>query len=1050
MFFILKGAYPTPATCDYHITGRIGTSVNITFLNLDLPRASNCSDVDHIVIYSIIRGNGGNVTYSEVTKVCGDTIPDSILTYSSNALVKFITKSSNSLYSGFRFKFQSSIDICGGTILASTGILQSPGYPASQDATRLCEWTITVPKGRRVKVEILDFDVKPSPAYHINAGNSVMYLSSDQTRVTFYNDFYMSSQISSLPSALMDQSKPIYSSDNTMRISAWIRRSNVGYRGFKLRFSSNEPTICIGDLNELSGIINSPENVTRFYCEYIRSSHEQFIANQSNVGTIGIKVIEQSIFSGSTQCRSSLPTGITIAFNNDRRTLYTKCTAKYENIASPFSNTKIILKNMPTKKYQFQYKVHNCGGILTDTMTRITIPIQSNNYGELDCGWQYTTQTDRIIQMVINAPAMNCDTEYVNLYRGRTSSRPRIARICGDSPIVNQTMIVSAQSTYIEYHNDNYDTIKSSFQIDIITSDGICGGNLEAPNYIFSSPKNGTKYPANTECEWNIRAQNGYHIGLTFINRFLIETSPSCQKDYIQVFDKINGEYIARAKICGRNFPKYLNSTGQEMKVVFHSDGNGDGDGFTAQWTENCGGIFRATSQPQYITSPRFPDSYPKNAYCNYSIVGMDGESISVKFLKFDLEATNSLCNFDNVTIYKYPMFNWVIPMEEVGTYCMNGSVSTFRYTHRIDVVFRTDSFIERSGFKFVYNTDQCGGNVTESTMIGSLHDNETDNDVYLPLTTCVWFITAPSDKKILIRFEQFDIEYMLGCHVDYVDVFSGHQTNDKQRKARLCGNITEHTPAITIDSNTATVKFVTDATVQEKGFTALILFTKNCNKFINLTSNNPQYLLNEISEQYEPLLNCEYFVNAPKGYVIQVKFQQMDIHPCTMVNSTCTCDYLIIRDGFGPFAESFGRFCGKSHPPDIQTTTSDLYMQFVTDNISFGTGFSVLFEMIESPCGQSNYHLNGTLSSVTVHVPVNGQMYKPNMNCLWSFTTDDGKLIDIKFEQFDLEEDSTNKCTADYLEISDEEVNNYIFCSFSVHLEQLNSVFFFQTKPYI
>lgn len=1022
IYFI--GAYPTSAKCDYHITGRIGTSINITFLNLDLPEAANCSGVDHVIIYSIIR-SGSNVSYSEVSKVCGDTIPDSILTYSSNALVQFVTQSSNSLHSGFRFKFQSSIDVCGAQIVASTGIIQSPGYPVSQDATRLCEWMITVPKGRRVKVEILDFDVKPSQTTNINTANSFIYLNSDQTRVTFYNDFYMSSQIYLLSTGTLDHS-PILSSDNTMRVSAWIRRSNFGYRGFKLRFSSDEPTICNGNLNGREGVITSPENVTKFYCEFSRDSHSPLVESQSNIGTIALKVIEETVFVNGSMCRANLPTGITIVFINDRRTLYTKCPPRYENIASPFSNTKLILKSMPFKKYRFQYKVHNCGGVLTEGMTRIIIPSMPANYGEIDCAWQYTSQSDRNIQMILNAPSMNCDTDYLNFYRGRTSNRPRTARICSDSQITNHSVVINGQSAFIEYHSDNYSPTGTPFQIDIITTDGICGGKLEAPNYLFSSPKNGTKYPANTECEWNIRSQNGYHIGLTFLNRFMIETSSTCNKDYIKIFDKVSGSYREIAKICGRDFPKYLNSTGQEMKVIFHTDGDGDGDGFTGQWTENCGGIFRATSQPQYITSPRFPDPYPKNTYCNYSIVGNEGESVSVKFLKFDLEATNSLCNFDNLTIYKYAMYGWNGPVEEVGTYCVNGSVSTFRYTHRIDVVFRTDSFIERSGFKFQYSTDQCGGNVTEPMQIGSLRDDDNEKEAYLPLTTCVWFITAPRDKKILVRFEQFDLEHMIGCHVDYVEVFEGHRPSDKQRRARLCGNLTEHAPSISIDSDTATIKFASDATVQEKGFTALILFTKNCNEYINLTSNEPRYFLNKLSDQYESLLNCEYFINAPKGYVIQVKFQQMHIHPCTTtsLNNSCTCDYLIIRDGPGPFAEPFGSFCGNSNPPDMQTTTGDLYMQFVTDNISFGTGFSVVLEMIQSPCGQNNYHLNSTSQSITVQIPTDGHLYKPNTNCLWTFSTEQGKLIDIKFEKFDLEEDPKNKCTADFLEIADEEVN--------------------------
>lgn len=971
----------------------------------------------------MIRNPGGNNTISEVRTVCGTSAPDSIMTYSSNALLRFVTKSSNSLYSGFRLKFQSTIDICGARIEASTGIIQSPGYPVSQDASRYCEWLITVPKGRRVKVEILDFDVKPTTAV---LANSILFVSNADQRISFYNDFIFSSHISTLIGN-NQTILPILSSDNTMAISALIRRTNVGRRGFKLRFTSDEPTLCEGNLNENEGTFQTPVNATRFYCEFIRSSHAPFFESAPNTGTLSIKIIEESLYSNRSICTPNLPTGISAVFitgmsagsNNEKRTLYTKCPPKYDNIASPYPSTKLSLRSTLFHKYRFPYKIHDCGGILKEAMTSISIPTLAQNYGELDCAWQYTSNSDRNIQMILNAPSMNCDTDYINIYAGRSPSRPRVQRICGDASN-NRSIVITGQRAFIEYHTDNYNP-SQSFVISIVTSDGICGGILDAPNYLFSSPKNGTKYPTNTECEWILRARNGYHIGLTFANRFMIETSSNCTKDYVKVFDKIDGKFQEIKRLCGRDAPLSVNTTGREMKVIFHTDDNGDGDGFTGMWSENCGGLFQATNKPQIITSPRFPELYPKNIYCNYSIKAKEGQSVSVKFLNFDLEATNSLCNFDNVTIYKQQpyMLNY---MEEVGTYCLNGSVTTFRYQNRIDVVFRTDSFIERSGFKFEYSTDQCGGNITTSTQIGSLQDE--NGDVYLPLSTCIWYITAPSDKKIMVRFEQFDLEHMTGCYLDYVEVFEGHRAVQNMRRGRLCGNLTEHAPAISIDSNKATVKFATDGSVNEKGFSALILFTKNCNDHINLTSDRSKYTLNQLYASYENQLNCEYFINAPKGYVIQAKFTQMHLAPCEAVpnNKSCTCDYLNLRDGAGPFAESFGTFCGHTNPPDILTSTGSLYMRFVTDSVVVSTGFSVDLEMIRSPCGQINYYLNDTTSMITIEPPMFGQYYKSNMRCIWQIECEPDKLIDIKFDKFDLEDDQ-NKCANDYLEISDDGV---------------------------
>lgn len=42
-------------------------------------------------------------------------------------------------------------------------------------------------------------------------------------------------------------------------------------------------------------------------------------------------------------------------------------------------------------------------------------------------------------------------------------------------------------------------------------------------------------YPNNAECTWEITADNGYSIGLVFVDRFHLESSPNCEKDYVQV-----------------------------------------------------------------------------------------------------------------------------------------------------------------------------------------------------------------------------------------------------------------------------------------------------------------------------------------------------------------------------------------------------------------------------------------------------------------------------------------------------------------------------------
>lgn len=864
---------------------------------MDLPSARNCSTVDHIEIISAMR----NTPEIVIATVCGSTIPDPIWTYTSKFLVRFVTKSENGLYRGYRIGYQITNDVCGGSIEASTGIIQSPGYPTARDSMRACEWTVTVPKGRRVKVDIIDFDASTAiTQIPLISGNA-------NQKLIFYND-YFETRITSVTSA-NETNTPIYSTDNKMTIQSLIR-SNIGHRGFKLRFTSDEPTICEGNMDESYGIIQSPENVTGFYCEFERNSHQPLIPSQPDRGTLSIKFAQQRVITNRTSCPNEVYTGVSIIYTGrERRPIQSKCPPKYENIASPFPSTKIIIKYSTLFKHVFDYKIHECGGIfLLNATTRLTLPNFDSAYGELDCAWQLTTNSDQALRVMVTSSALNCETDYINIYNGRSPIHPRVNRICGDS-VNNQTMEIRSKNAFIEYHTDQYQRI-NNFNIEITTMDGVCGGMLNAPNFAFSSPKNGTKYPFNAHCEWILRAQNGFHVGLYFPQRFMLEASDSCQKDYVQVFDKVDDKWVSLARLCGRDLPHYVNSTGRYMKVVFHSDDTIDGDGFTAAWNENCGGIFTATNQIQTLSSPRHPDRYPKNLFCNYSIVAADkSQSVNLNFLKFDLEETSRSCNFDNLTIYYEQPYRFSeMQLKRIGVYCWHDSITTFRNLKRIDVVFRSDSFLEKSGFLIKYNTDTCGGNITQSSRISS--SNEF-GEKYLSSATCIWNITAPPDKRITIRFEQFNLEKIPGCYSDYVDVYDGYTLEDSKRKAKLCGNLTGHAPTISIDSNTAIVIFSSDNTIELDGFSALILFTKKCNQQIRLNEDQRNYTLNKLTDAYEALLHCEYFITASEGYIIQAKFNQFHLRPCEEpFNVSCGCDYLNIRDGAGPFAESLGKYC--------------------------------------------------------------------------------------------------------------------------------------------
>ena len=77
---------------------------------------------------------------------------------------------------------------------------------------------------------------------------------------------------------------------------------------------------------------------------------------------------------------------------------------------------------------------------------------------------------------------------------------------------------------------------------------------------------------------WNLEVAAGQRIMLTF-ESFALESHSSCRYDYVLVsYGSVQQKY------CGSNKPGPIISTGNTMRVVFHSDYSVNRNGFRAIW----------------------------------------------------------------------------------------------------------------------------------------------------------------------------------------------------------------------------------------------------------------------------------------------------------------------------------------------------------------------------------------------------------------------------------------------------------------------------------
>ncbi|XP_069721936.1 complement C1r subcomponent [Phaenicophaeus curvirostris] len=279
-------------------------------------------------------------------------------------------------------------------------------------------------------------------------------------------------------------------------------------------------------------------------------------------------------------------------------------------------------------------------------------------------------------------------------------------------------------------------------------------GEIRSPGY----PK---PYPNNNISTWDIHVPKGYVVKLTF-RYFDLEPSESCFYDYVKIkADKKNlGRYCGQLGLTTGNHPgrKEFVSKGNRMHLEFHSDFSNEDNGtvipyrgflayYQAVDLDECdpnnaaeedekpgcqhfchnyvGGYFCScrtgyrlqtdhhsckvecsselfTEASGYLSSPEYPQPYPEDLRCNYSIRLQKGLSIFLKFLEpFEIDEHQQVrCPYDQLKIQ--------VRGREIGEFCGKespGSIET--NSNEVDILFLTDESGFSRGWKIHYTSER-------------------------------------------------------------------------------------------------------------------------------------------------------------------------------------------------------------------------------------------------------------------------------------------------------------------------------------------------------
>ncbi|XP_010186719.1 PREDICTED: tolloid-like protein 1, partial [Mesitornis unicolor] len=234
----------------------------------------------------------------------------------------------------------------------------------------------------------------------------------------------------------------------------------------------------------------------------------------------------------------------------------------------------------------------------------------------------------------------------------------------------------------------------------------------------------------------------------------------------------------------------------------------------------------------------------------------------------------------------------------------------------------------------------------------------------YPPNKNCVWQVVAPTQYRISMKFEFFELEGNEVCKYDYVEIRSG-LSSDSKLHGKFCG--TEVPEVITSQYNNMRVEFRSDNTVSKKGFKAHFFSDKDeCSKdnggcqheCINTVGSyvcqcrngfvlhenkhdckeaeceqkihSPNGIITSPNwpDKYPSRKECTWEISATPGQRVKLIFNEFEIEQ----HQECAYDHLEVFDGESEKSPILGRLCGNKIPEPLIATGNKMFLRFISD----------------------------------------------------------------------------------------------------------------------
>ncbi|XP_044765339.1 LOW QUALITY PROTEIN: cubilin-like [Coccinella septempunctata] len=1015
--------------CTWNIIAPAYDTLDLNIIFKGLVSSYLCSSYGRFAVYEIIDKPGKTKERKNLwTDMCDAAQPKHITSVSNRVTIEFSNEMSSARPVqplSLSITYNATGKECSYTLNTDFGELQSPNYPNLDYFKGYCVWTINAPKGRRVTVNITDFDLEKYSATSKD-GQSIVFLD--------YGEYFMDE-------IFYNSSKRIYKSSGNVLQVIFLSEQSTTHRGFKAYYTSDEEEVCNQDFNAERGSLSRLPGDLTYVCLY--KNVQKLPINRTLALTVNstlnykdsprLALFRKSSISIKTEPYGEYTFAVTLLSSN-------RPILEPVIIRTAYLQTFLELQIKKSEgNFSIDYEYYPCGGLIQNSSGYIST--YSLFKKRLECAWVIELPVVERIKLTFLSMNLgeDCEKSYIEVYNGKYSTAPRIGRYCNTNM---PSLIVSQKSNLlIEYHHDGGSS-GAGFNATYDTFTEGCGGTITSKYELIETPNYPKDYPNNAECRWVIASPEGSHMTLTSANRFHLEESIGCANDYVEIFDWKNGQWASLGKYCGRQFPQ-LTSSGNKMLIVFRSNDKISGSGFQVKWLMKCGGHFRATTEKKYITSPGYPKKYDNSLFCTYFIYGRD--KIVVEFEDFALEGDYPTCLNDNVT---------VLSSSKAAVYCGQTKPSRIEARYNVFIKFRTDVWIADSGFKLSFRTDECGETITEpKTIVKPFSSLLSVRRHYYYRDSCLWNITAPKNKTIMMKFTNYSEVYSyMSCIGNALEVYDGAKFDNLL--AKICGAENIQIPVITSTSNIAMLSLKT----MDRGqisFAVEISFNpgpaEGCGGVYKLNGTKvirpPKNFTNA---------DCQWKFEVQEGYKVEFKIESLKLpigceEPRTHGSKNCTCSFIEIRDGAGPFSEEIDQFCSNTTYSQVYTTTWKFgFLRFYTATDYLEDTFRISVKPIKGivvgyvrkirrAIVKTRFQIyvdRGNTSPINVRIltsPGYPGPYESNIKCRWTINKWNFRQnIQIRFIEFDLtnstQHENENFCSGDRIELDEGRVRQSLY----------------------